>query len=71
MPAARFTNLLIVVAVRLLAPLVLGFFPLLRLFLSGLEIDLQRLRGRILWRKVRACEPPQRSNFNVRRSTDC
>ena len=87
MPAAHFTNLLIVVAVGLLAPLALGFFPRLRLpaivleivlgivigpsglgwvtpdlpvsilalvglafllFLSGLEIDVERLRGRIL-----------------------
>src|SRR5580765_5669487 len=87
MPAVHFTNLLIVVAVGLLAPLVLGFFPRFRLpaivleivlgivicpaglgwvtpdlpvsilalvglafllFLSGLEIDLQRLHGRIL-----------------------
>src|SRR2546430_14196544 len=82
-----FTNLLIVVAVALLAPLALGFFPRVRLpaivleivlgivigpsalgwvkpdlpvsilalvglafllFLSGLEIDIVRLRGRIL-----------------------
>lgn len=82
-----FTNLLIVVAVGLLAPLTLGFFPRFRLpaivleivlgivigpsglgwvkpdlpasivavfglafllFLSGPEIDLERLRGRIL-----------------------
>jgi Kef-type K+ transport system membrane component KefB len=82
-----FTNLLIVVAVGLLAPLVLGFFPRVRLpaivleillgivigpsglgwakpdaavsilalvglafllFLSGLEIDVDRLRGRIV-----------------------
>src|ERR1700751_2271482 len=87
MPSVHFTNLLIVVAAGLLAPLVLGFFPRLRLpaivleivlgiiigpsglgwvtpdlpvsilaliglafllFLSGLEIDLERLRGRIL-----------------------
>src|SRR4029077_9815298 len=87
MPAVPFTNLLIVVAVGLLAPLVLGFFPRVRLpaigleivlgivigpsglgwvkpdlpvsilallglafllFLSGLEIDVPRLRGRIL-----------------------
>jgi Kef-type K+ transport system membrane component KefB len=87
MPDVHFTNLLIVVAVGLLAPLTLGFFPRLRLpaivleivlgivvgpsglgwvkpdlpvsilalvglafllFLSGLEIDVQRLRGRIL-----------------------
>jgi Kef-type K+ transport system membrane component KefB len=87
MPAVHFTNLLIVVAVGLLAPLTLGFFPRLRLpaivleivlgivigpsglgwvtpdlpvsilalvglafllFLSGLEIDVRRLRGRIL-----------------------
>src|SRR6516164_574755 len=87
MPAVHFTNLLIVVAVGLAAPLVLGFFPRLRLpaivleivlgialgpsglgwvepdlpvsilaliglafllFLSGLEIDVERLRGRIL-----------------------
>jgi Kef-type K+ transport system membrane component KefB len=87
MPAVHFTNLLIVVAVGLAAPLILGFFPRLRmpaivleivlgivigpsglgwvkpdlpvsilalvglaflLFLSGLEIDVERLRGRIL-----------------------
>jgi Kef-type K+ transport system membrane component KefB len=87
MPAVHFTNLLIVVAVGLLAPLALGFFPRLRLpaivleivlgivigpsgldwvkpdlpvsilalvglafllFLSGLEIDVKRLRGPIL-----------------------
>jgi Kef-type K+ transport system membrane component KefB len=86
MPAVHFTNLLIVGAVGLLAPLTLGFFPWLRLpaivleivlgivigpsglgwvkpdepvsilalvglafllFLSGLEIDVERLRGRI------------------------
>jgi Kef-type K+ transport system membrane component KefB len=83
----RFTNLLLVVAIALLAPLTLGFFPRLRLpsivleivlgivvgpsglgwvspdlpvsilaliglafllFLSGLEIDIERLRGRLL-----------------------
>jgi Kef-type K+ transport system membrane component KefB len=87
MPGVHFTNLLIVVAAGLLAPLVLGFFPRVRLpaivleivlgivigpsgfgwvkpdlpvsilalvglafllFLSGLEIDLERVRGRIL-----------------------
>src|SRR6201987_1533169 len=87
MPSVHFTNLLIVVAAGLLAPLGLGFFPRLRLpavvleivlgiaigpsglgwvkpdlpvsilalvglafllFLSGLEIDVERLRGRIL-----------------------
>src|SRR6516225_8985041 len=87
MPNVHFTNLLIVVAVGLLAPLVLGFFPRFRLpaivleivfgiiigpsglgwvkpdlpvsllaliglafllFLAGLEIDVERLRGRIL-----------------------
>jgi Kef-type K+ transport system membrane component KefB len=87
MPAVHFTNLLIVVAAGLLAPLALGFFPRVRLpaivleivlgivigpsglgwvtpylpvsilaliglgfllFLSGLELDLDRLRGRIL-----------------------
>jgi Kef-type K+ transport system membrane component KefB len=87
MPAVDFTNLLIVVAAGLAAPLVLGFFPRLRLpaivleivlgivigpsglgwvkpdmpvsilalvglafllFLAGLEIDVERLRGRIL-----------------------
>ena len=87
MPDVHFTNLLIVVAAGLLAPLVLGFFPRVRLpaivleivlgivigpsglgwvkpdlpvsilalvrlafllFLSGLEIDLQHLRGRVL-----------------------
>src|SRR6516165_2825704 len=92
MPAVHFTNLLIVVAVGLAAPLVLGFFPRLRLpaivleivlgivigpsglgwvqpdlpvsilalvglafllFLSGLEIDVERLRGPIL--KLTSC----------------
>jgi Kef-type K+ transport system membrane component KefB len=87
MPDVHFTNLLIVVAAALLAPLTLGFFPRVRLpaivleivlgivigpsglgwvkpdlpvsilaliglafllFLSGLEIDVERLRGRIL-----------------------
>src|ERR1700755_3581672 len=87
MPDVPFTNLLIVVAAGLLAPLVLGFFPRVRLpaivleivlgivigpsglgwvkpdlpvsilalvglafllFLSGLEIDAERLRGRTL-----------------------
>jgi Kef-type K+ transport system membrane component KefB len=87
MLAVHFTNLLIVVAAGLLAPLALGFFPRVRLpaivleivlgivigpsglgwvtpdlpvwilaliglgfllFLSGLELDLERLRGRIL-----------------------
>src|SRR5947209_13544999 len=87
MTEVHFTNLLIVVAVALLAPLALGFFPRVRLpaivleivlgivigpsglgwvkpdlpvsilalvglafllFLSGLEIDIERLRGRIL-----------------------
>ena len=87
MPTVHFTNLLIVVAVGLLAPLALGFFPRVRLpaivleivlgivigpsglgwvkpdlpvsilalvglafllFLSGLEIEVERLRGRIL-----------------------
>jgi Kef-type K+ transport system membrane component KefB len=87
MPEVHFTNLLIVVAVGLAAPLALGFAPRLRLpaivleivlgivlgpsglgwvkpdlpvsilalvglafllFLSGLEIDVERLRGRIL-----------------------
>lgn len=87
MPAVHFTNLLIVVAVGLLAPLALGFFPRVRLpaigleillgivvgpsglgwaepdlpvsilalvglafllFLSGLEVDVARIRGRIL-----------------------
>jgi Kef-type K+ transport system membrane component KefB len=87
MPAVHYTNLLIVVAVGLLAPLALGFLPRVRLpaivleivlgivigpsglgwvkpdlpvsilalvglafllFLSGLEIDVERLRGRIL-----------------------
>ena len=87
MSAVHFTNLLVVVAVGLLAPLALGFFPRLRvpaivlelvlgivigpsglgwakpdlpvsilasiglaflLFLAGLEIDVERLRGRIL-----------------------
>ena len=87
MTEVHFTNLLIVVAVALLAPLALGFFPRIRLpaivleivlgivigpsglgwvkpdlpvtilalvglafllFLSGLEIDIERLRGRIL-----------------------
>jgi len=87
MPDVHFTNLLVVVAVGLVAPLALGFFPRVRLpaivleivlgivigpsglgwvepdlpvsilalvglafllFLSGLEIDVERLRGRIL-----------------------
>ena len=87
MPTVHFTNLLIVVAVGFAAPLLLGFFPRLRLpaivleivlgivigpsglgwvkpdlpvsilsliglafllFLSGLEIDVERLQGRIL-----------------------
>jgi Kef-type K+ transport system membrane component KefB len=87
MPAVHFTNLLIVVAAGLLAPLALGFFTRVRLppivlelvlgivigpsvlgwvkpdlpvsilalvglafllFLSGLEVDLERVRGRIL-----------------------
>src|ERR1700756_794010 len=87
MTDVHFTDLLIVVAIGLLAPLMLGFFPRLRLpaivleivlgiavgpsglglvkpdlpvsilalvglafllFLSGLEIDVERLRGRIL-----------------------
>jgi Kef-type K+ transport system membrane component KefB len=87
MSAVHFTNLLIVVAAGLAAPLALGFFPRLRLpaivleivfgiiigpsglgwvkpdlpvsllaliglafllFLAGLEIDVERLRGRIL-----------------------
>jgi Kef-type K+ transport system membrane component KefB len=87
MPDVHFTNLLIVAAVGLVAPLTLGFFPRFRLpaivleivlgiaigpsglgwvtpdlpvsimalvglafllFLSGLEIDLRRLRGRVL-----------------------
>src|SRR5436305_4264340 len=87
MSEVHFTNLLLVVAVALVAPLALGFFPRLRLpaivleivlgivigpsglgwvkpdlpvsilalvglafllFLSALEIDLERLRGRIL-----------------------
>jgi Kef-type K+ transport system membrane component KefB len=87
MPAVHFTNLLIVAAVGLLAPLALGFFPAVRLpaivleivlgivigpsglgwvrpdlpvsilalvglafllFLSGLEIEVDRLRGPIL-----------------------
>ncbi len=87
MSEVHFTNLLIVVAIALVAPLALGFFPRFRLpaivleivlgivvgpsglgwvtpdlpvtilaliglafllFLSGLEIDVERLRGRIL-----------------------
>jgi Kef-type K+ transport system membrane component KefB len=87
MPDIHFTNLLVVVAVAFAAPLVLGFFPRLRLpaivleivlgiaigpsglgwvevdlpvdilaliglafllFLAGLEIDVERLRGRVL-----------------------
>src|ERR1700746_2201706 len=87
MSDVHFTNLLIVVAIGVLAPLTLGFVPRLRipaivleivlgiavgpsgldwvtpdvpvsilaliglaflLFLSGLEIDVRRLRGRIL-----------------------
>ncbi len=96
MTEVHFTNLLIVVAVALAAPLVLGFFPRLRLpaivleivleivlgivigpsglgwvtpdlpisilaliglalllFLAGLEIDVERLRGQILWLTAR------------------
>ncbi|HEY3002667.1 MAG TPA: cation:proton antiporter [Kribbellaceae bacterium] len=91
MPAASFTNLLIITAVAVLAPLTLGFAPRLRipavvleivagivlgpsvlgwvrvdlpvqilalvglaflLFLAGLEIDLRRLRGLLLWLAV-------------------
>jgi len=87
MPEIHFTDLLIVVVVAFVAPLVLGFFPRLRLpaivleivlgivigpsglgwvqvdlpiqilaliglafllFLAGLEIDVERLRGRVL-----------------------
>src|SRR5256714_14419995 len=83
MSEVHFTNLLIVVAIALAAPLALGFFPRIRLpaivlgiiigpsglgwvrpdlpvsilsliglafllFLAGLEIDVQRLRGRTL-----------------------
>ena len=87
MPAAHFTDLLIVAAAGLLAPLALGFFPRVRipaivleivlgvvigpsvlgwvkpdlpvavlalvglaflLFLAGLEVDIERLRGRVL-----------------------
>src|SRR5204863_5687035 len=87
MPAVHYTNLLSVVAIGLLAPLALGFFPRFRLpavvlelvlgivigpsglgwakpdlpvsilaliglafllFLSGLEIDVERLRGPVL-----------------------
>ena len=40
MPDVHFTNLLIVVAVGLLAPLALGFFPRLRLPAIVLEIVL-------------------------------
>jgi hypothetical protein len=40
MPAVHFTNLLIVVAIGLLAPLALGFFPRLRLPAILLEIVL-------------------------------
>ena len=87
MPDVSFTNLLVVAAVAVLAPLTVGFFPRLRipavvleiiggiiigpsvlgwvhvdlpvsilalfglaflLFLAGLEIDVHRLRGRLL-----------------------
>src|SRR3954468_7021964 len=87
MPDVSFTNLLIISAIAVLAPLILGFLPRLRvpavvleivagiivgpsvlgwvqvdlpvqilalfglaflLFLAGLEIDLRRLRGRVL-----------------------
>src|SRR5215469_6960439 len=77
MPDVSFTNLLVVAAVAVLAPLVVGYFPRLRipavvleiiggiiigpsvlgwvhiglaflLFLAGLEIDVHRLRGRLL-----------------------
>ena len=40
MPEIHFTNLLIVVAVALLAPLTLGFFPRVRLPAIVLEIVL-------------------------------
>jgi hypothetical protein len=40
MPAVHFTNLMIVVAIGLLAPLALGFFPRLRLPAILLEIVL-------------------------------
>jgi Kef-type K+ transport system membrane component KefB len=94
MPAVSFTNLLIVAAVAVLAPLTVGFFPRLRvpaivleiiggiiigpsvlgwahvdlpvsilalfglaflLFLAGLEIDVHRLRGRLLRFAVLGC----------------
>src|SRR6266568_3501134 len=61
MPDVSFTNLLVISVVAVLAPLVVGFVPRLRipavvleivagfvLFLAGLEIDARRLRGRVL-----------------------
>src|SRR6266566_1917138 len=76
MPDVSFGNLLVVAAVAVLAPLVVGFFPRLRIpavvleiiggiiigpsvlgwvhidlpvqILAGLEIDVHRLRGRLL-----------------------
>ena len=48
MPAVHFTNLLIVVAVGLLAPLALGFFPRVRLPAIVLEIALGIVIGLVL-----------------------
>src|SRR6266702_4251227 len=48
MPDVSFTNLLVVVAVAVLAPLVIGFFPRLRIPAVGLEINVHQLRGRLL-----------------------
>jgi Kef-type K+ transport system membrane component KefB len=64
MPDVSFTGLLVVAAVAVFAPLTVGYFPRLRIpavvleiiggiivgpsFLAGLEIDVHRLRGRLL-----------------------
>src|SRR6266702_3355893 len=64
MPDVSFGNLLVVAAVAVLAPLVVGFFPRLRIpavvleiiggiiigpsVLGWVEIDVHRLRGRLL-----------------------
>jgi Kef-type K+ transport system membrane component KefB len=46
MSDVQFVNLLAIVLIAFLAPLLLGFAFLL--FLAGLEIDVHRLRGRLL-----------------------
>src|SRR5271165_1422236 len=48
MPDVSFTNLLVVMAVAVLAPLIVGYLPRLRVPAVGLEIDVHRLRGRLL-----------------------